>query len=98
MSADAAGTIAGSTAKKRNRPYVVYLIVFMGLTGYCQGNPLFEAFLLLEACSPPAVALTIQVKKYGGDDESVSAGLLIAYLGCLVTIPVFLSLWQVFSG
>jgi len=31
MSVDAALTKAGNTAKKRNRPYVVYLIVLMGL-------------------------------------------------------------------
>ena len=92
--------LKGLCLSSANKLLIIPLLVipFIAVSGYCRSDPLFETLLILQACTPPAVGLMIQVKNYGGNQELVSTGLLISYLLSLITIPFFLSVWEVWPG
>ncbi|MFC1613691.1 AEC family transporter [Gemmatimonadota bacterium] len=75
----------------------VPLIMFWVLkyTSFSSGS-LEDAFWILQASSPPATALALQVIHYGGDENLVCGILVACYLAALFTIPLFFSLVQVF--
>jgi predicted permease len=55
--------------------------------------PLLADFLVLQAASPPATGLILQVRNYGGDEQKISSLMLISYILCVVTLPFWLALW-----
>ncbi|MEA2062775.1 MAG: AEC family transporter [Gemmatimonadota bacterium] len=63
-------------------------------TGFSSGS-LENAFWIIEAASPPATALVLQMIHFGGDEKLVCGTLVTAYLAALFTMPLFLSLVQV---
>ncbi len=76
---------------------VLVAVVFMplaGLAGLYGTSKVFESMLLLQCCMPPAVGLMIQAKNYDGNQQLVSAGLLISYLCSLLTVPLVISVWE----
>lgn len=58
-------------------------------------NPLVCLFLVIEAASPPAVSILIQAKHYGGDEQKLGSIMLICYVLSLISVPVWLTIWQV---
>lgn len=55
----------------------------------------FLAFMLaLQSMSPHATNLIVQVRTYGGDVERTGAVLLASYGACIITIPLWVSLWS----
>jgi hypothetical protein len=73
-------------------PMVTIAILYaIGLRGT---DPLIGPFLVLQAASAPATALVLQIRRYGGDEHKVGAGLLVAYLLCMFTIPFWYAVWQ----
>jgi len=56
--------------------------------------PILGDFLVIQAASPPATALALQVRKYGGDAQQTGAMLLLLYLLCTVTLPLWVALWR----
>jgi hypothetical protein len=73
-------------------PLVMILILrAIGLHG---GASLMGPFLVLQAASAPATSLILQIRRYGGDEHKVGAGLLVAYLLCMFTIPFWYAVWQ----
>lgn len=73
----------------------ILVMCFIAITNYCGNDQLFAKLLILEATAPPAIGLFIQVKNFGGDYEFVSSGLLVSYIGSIITIPLFFSLWNI---
>lgn len=69
-------------------------VVFLLLSGIGDGNPLLARFLVLESASAPAVALILQVRAYGGDEEKVGTVMLVSYLACVVSLPLWLAIWE----
>lgn len=67
-------------------------------TGIAAGSPTLARFLVLEAASAPAVGLILQVRAYGGDESKVGAVMLVSYALCLVSLPVWLAVWEVVSN
>jgi predicted permease len=67
-------------------------------TGIAAGSPLLARFLVLEAAAAPAVGLILQVRAYGGDEGKVGAVMLVSYVACLVSLPVWLAVWDVVAG
>ena len=47
-----------------------------------ESNPLMSDVILIQAISPPAIAIMIQIKNYGGDAQK-SGSLMLIFLSCL---------------
>ncbi len=73
---------------------LVTVIVMMALN-LSQTNSLLSDVILIQAVSPPAVAILIQIKNYGGDAQKSGSLVLISYIFCIVAIPVWMALWKV---
>jgi len=74
-------------------PLVTILIMlFLNLKGT---NSLLSDVILIQAVSPPAIAILIQIRNYGGDEQKSGSLMLISYLFCIVAIPVWMAVWKV---
>lgn len=51
-------------------------------------------FLILQAAYPQASNLILQIRTYGGNRERVCAVLVTCYIGSLITLPLWVGLWQ----
>lgn len=60
--------------------------------------PLLAKFLILEAAAAPASGLVLQVRTYGGDEQKVGSLMLLCYATCMVTMPLWLAIWQMITG
>lgn len=54
---------------------------------------LLGLFILLEAAMPPAVSSSVILRHYNREDIFVSQGTFFGHIFCLLTIPLFLSLY-----
>ena len=104
------GMLGGITLKIR--PYLwdtvrliivkFILIPVFTLTGLCyfhlgETHPLMAVCLVIQAAAAPAVAIMLQIKRYGGDEQKVGSILLVTYVVCLVMLPIWVAIWQTFS-
>ncbi len=71
----------------------ILLMVYWNLK---DSNSLLSDTILIQAASPPATAILIQIKNYGGDEQTAGSTMLIAYLFCLFAIPIWLAVWRTF--
>jgi predicted permease len=69
-------------------------IALLVSTGLEADNPLLARFLVLEAASAPAIGLILQVRAYGGDERKVGTVMLVSYVLCVVSLPVWLAVWE----
>jgi len=69
--------------------------IIMLLLRLNQTNSLLSDVILIQAVSPPAIAILIQIKNYGGDAQKSGSLMLISYLACIVIIPVWMAFWKV---
>ena len=51
-------------------------------------------FWILQAAYPQASNLILQIRTYGGNRERVCAVLVTCYIGSLITLPLWVGLWQ----
>lgn len=65
--------------------------------GLGRTHSLLASFFLIQAVAAPAVAIILQVRSYGGDEEKIGGVMLIAYAGCLLALPFWIALWRVMS-
>lgn len=72
-------------------------ITLLSLTEIGVDNPLMARFLVLESASAPAVGLILQVRAYGGDEKKVGSVMLVSYVFCVVSLPLWLAVWEVVS-
>lgn len=70
-------------------------IVVMMVLSLKQTNSLLSDVILIQAVSPPAIAILIQIKNYGGDAQKSGSLMLISYIFCIAAIPVWMALWKV---
>lgn len=73
-------------------PLVV--IIILKYTQFSQINSLLADILVIQASVAPATQIMIQVKKYGGDVQQIGSMMLINYIFCLITIPMWFTLWK----
>ena len=73
----------------------IVTIFVMMLLNLKETNSLLSDVILIQAVSPPAIAILIQIKNYGGNAQKSGSLMLIAYVFCLVAIPVWMALWKV---
>ena len=75
------------------------LIPFFTLAGLYYFNlgdthPLMAVCLVIQGAAAPAVAIMLQIKRYGGDEQKVGSILLVSYAVCLVVLPIWVAIWQ----
>ena len=70
-------------------------VLFMLALHVRQINSLMSDVILIQAVSPPAIAILIQIKNYGGDAQKSGSLMLISYAACIIVIPVWMALWSV---
>jgi predicted permease len=58
-------------------------------------DPLLARFLILEAAAAPAAGLILQVRTYGGDEQKVGSLMLFSYVASMITMPLWLAVWEV---
>lgn len=73
-------------------PALVVTILY--LLNVTSAYPLLCIVLVIQAASPPATNLMIQVRNYGGDIQAVGSIMLITYTSCMVMIPFWYAVWQ----
>lgn len=56
--------------------------------------PLLAVFLVIQGATAPATNLILLVRKYGGDEKKISSVMLAAYIICILTLPLWISLWR----
>jgi len=69
-----------------------FVMMFLNLKGT---NSLLSDVILIQAVSPPAIAILIQIRNYGGDEQKSGSLMLISYAFCVVAIPVWMAVWKV---
>ena len=72
----------------------IITIAALWLLGINALNPLVCMFLIVEASSPPATAILIQAKHYGGDEQKLGSIMMTCYALSLLAVPLWLSIWQ----
>jgi len=70
-------------------------IAIMLLVNLKVTNSLVSDVILIQAISPPAIAILIQIKNYGGDAQKSGSLMLISYIACIVVIPLWMAVWKV---
>ncbi len=73
-------------------------VAVLSATNIGNSNPLLARFLVLQAASAPAVGLILQVRAYGGDEQKVGAVMLLSYILCGLSLPVWLAVWEMVSS
>ena len=51
-------------------------------------------FLIIQSAAAPATSLILQVKTYGGDSQKIGSMMLIAYIICLLAMPLWFAYWK----
>jgi malate permease and related proteins len=70
-------------------------VVVLYCTGMNKTHPFMGEFFVLQSASAPATALILQIRKYGGDEQKFSTIMLIHYLVCILSMPLWVALWRV---
>ncbi len=73
-------------------PALVVLLLHLGRLH--EIDPLMAEFFVIQAAAAPAVALVLQVRTYGGNEQRVGAVMLLSYLACTVTLPAWVAAWR----
>jgi len=63
------------------------------LIGLNKNYPLLCNLLVLQSSSSPATGLIMQVKHYGGKEQELGSILLLSYIACVITMPLWLAVW-----
>jgi malate permease and related proteins len=73
---------------------LITVVVLYYFTGLKASNPFMAEFFVLQSASAPATALILQIRKYGGDEQKFSVIMLINYLVCILTMPLWVAVWR----
>ncbi|MCF8024537.1 MAG: AEC family transporter [Desulfobacteraceae bacterium] len=76
-------------------PVLTILIVYF--SGLRESIPLLAVFFVIQSSSAPAIALVLQVKKYGGNEQKIGSVLLLSYIACLLMMPLWVAVWNLIS-
>ena len=72
--------------------FTVLAMIFLHVR---EANSLMSDVILIQAVSPPAIAILIQIKNYGGDAQKSGSLMLISYAACILIIPLWMAIWSV---
>ncbi len=74
-------------------PLLTMAVVFAA--GLGESEPLLARFFVIEAAAAPATGIILLVRNYGGDEQKIGTLMLLSYLACIVTLPLWVALWSV---
>jgi predicted permease len=60
-------------------------------------NPLLARFFVIEAAAAPAAGIILQVRSYGGDEQKIGSLMLLSYIVCIITLPLWVAVWDVLT-
>lgn len=72
----------------------IFTIIILYLLNINQNYPLLARLLVLQSAAAPATALIIQVRHYRGPEKELGSVVLLCYLSCIVTIPLWIAVWE----
>lgn len=72
----------------------ILVIVILMQTNLPNTNPLLADLLVIQASVAPATQIIIQAKKYGGNVQNIGSMMLVNYLLCVITIPLWFTFWK----
>jgi predicted permease len=73
----------------------IITIFVLSLTNLRAEYPLLADLFVIQSAVAPAANIIIQIRKYGGDKQKVGSVMFISYLICLISIPLWLSIWRI---
>lgn len=73
---------------------VLCLLKFSGIASLVPGGADILLISLLAACAPSGTMVTQLAQVYGGDSEYAGAVNVLSTLGCIVTMPLLVALYQ----
>ena len=73
---------------------VLCLLKFRGIASLVSGGADILLISLLAACAPSGTMVTQLAQVYGGDSEYAGAVNVLSTLGCIVTMPLLVALYQ----
>lgn len=59
-----------------------------------QSNPILANLIVIQSAAAPATSLILQVKAYGGNTQKIGSMMLIAYIICLLAMPLWMAYWN----
>lgn len=96
--------VAKPTDKKLILRLILAKLILLPLIGlllitYIKVTYFVGLFIVLQLAVPSATSLAVIVRRYGQDERLISQGIFISHITSLVTLPLFLSLynWIVFQ-
>ena len=72
----------------------LFAVIAMLMLHIKESNSLLSDVILIQAVSPPAIAILIQIKNYGGDSQKSGRLMLISYIFCIIAIPAWMAIWK----
>ena len=77
--------------------FIIPLVTVLAMLAFHvrETNSLMSDVILIQAVSPPAIAILIQIKNYGGDAQKSGSLMLISYVCCIIVIPLWMAIWSV---
>ncbi|MCG6949446.1 MAG: AEC family transporter [Acidobacteria bacterium] len=76
-------------------PLIVVLVLYA--TRLYLANPLLAEFFVIEAAAAPAVALVLQVRVYGGNEQRVGTVMFLSYIACTIALPAWVAIWRLIA-
>jgi len=70
-------------------------VIILRVTGVFADDGLMARFLVLQAAAAPATGLILQVRNYGGDEQKISSLMLLSYIACVFTMPLWMAVWEI---
>ncbi len=66
----------------------------MALIPWLRSSELLILFFILQGASPPATSIVLQSKSYSDDSERVGTTMILCYIVCIFSIPIWVSIAQ----
>jgi predicted permease len=58
-------------------------------------NELLARFFVIEAAAAPAAGIILMVRSYGGDEQKIGSLMLLSYIVCTLSLPLWVAVWEV---
>ena len=76
----------------------VPLLTLIVLCLWRPSDTVFQTVLMVEAAAPPATNISLIVRRFGGEKDLVASATFVTYLLSILTIPLWLLLYQLVLG
>ena len=74
------------------------ILGIMAFVPWLRSDPILILLFTLQAASAPATSLILQSESYGDDSERVGTIIVMCYIVCIISIPLWVAIAQVLYG